>query len=642
MATTFTTNPVKLETLLTKCADGQVQLPDFQRSWVWDEDRIVALIASVSRGFPIGALMTLATRADGATVFARRPVEGARPAAAATPPEELLLDGQQRMTSLYQACMRDQVVATITAKKKLVRRWFYVDIAKALQPDVDRENAIVTVPEDRRVKEDFDRTIVLDLSKPEYEYAHLMFPLNQAFDWDTWREGFDDYWLGRQEAAKRDVFKAFRQHVLKQFTDYQVPVISLGNQTPHEAVCLVFEKVNTGGKALDAFELLTAMYAARGHKLRDDWLGPNGQGGIQQRLAEFGRPPEVKLGVLGKVAATDFLQAVALLHTKAVRDAQVAGGVSENDLSGVRATRQSLLDLPLEAYLTHRDAVEDGFKRAARFLRQQCVHRVLDLPYQTQLVPLAAIFATLGQAAEHAGHQAKLARWFWCGIFGELYGGGVESRFAKDIVDVPAWLAGGPEPGTVRDGVFRADRLFTMRTRLSAAYKGIHALLMREGAKDFRTGQPFDMAVFFDEDVDIHHIFPQDWCKKQGKDQRVWDSAINKTPLGYRTNRTIGGVAPSVYLQRLQDGRTDKKGQMLEPPISAVALDSYVVSHCVDAERLRADDFEGFIAARRRALLGLISQATGHSISDEPPSPDEGDDLDPQLAHDSGNDDPES
>lgn len=642
MPTTFATNPVSLETLLNKCADGRIQLPDFQRSWVWDEGRIISLIASVSRGFPIGALMTLATRADGASVFAKRPVEGAHEGATTAPPEELLLDGQQRMTSLYQACMREQVVETITPKKKLVRRWFYIDMVKAMRSDVDREEAIVSVPEDRRVKENFDRTITLDLSTADAEYAQLMFPLNQAFNWDTWQDGFGDYWIGRGETQKREVFKQFKNDVLQQFKAYQVPVISLAHQTSHEAVCLVFEKVNTGGKALDAFELLTAMYAARGHKLRDDWLGSDGRPGIHQRLSEYGRPPEVKLGVLGKVASTDFLQAVALLHTKAVRSARAAEGVPEGDLPAIRATRQSLLDLPLEGYLRHRDAVEEGFRRAARFLRQQCVHRVLDLPYQTQLVPMAAIFATLGSAAEHAGHQAKIARWFWCGIFGELYGSAVETRFAKDLVDVLAWLSGGPEPTTVREGVFRADRLLTMRTRLSAAYKGIHALLMREGAKDFRTGQPYDMTVFFDEDVDIHHIFPQAWCKEHRKDPKIWDSTINKTPLAFRTNRAIGGVAPSIYLQRLQDGRSNARGQMLEPPIERRSLEDYVASHGIDVSRLREDDFEGFIVERQRTLLRLIGEATGHAVSDEPASPDEGDELDSQLAHDSGNEDPES
>jgi hypothetical protein len=55
---TFQTNPFDLHRLLEDCHRGALQLPDFQRSWVWDEDRIKSLIASISRAFPVGALMT--------------------------------------------------------------------------------------------------------------------------------------------------------------------------------------------------------------------------------------------------------------------------------------------------------------------------------------------------------------------------------------------------------------------------------------------------------------------------------------------------------------------------------------------------------------------------------------------------------
>jgi uncharacterized protein with ParB-like and HNH nuclease domain len=68
------TNKVALSTLLRSCDEGKLQLPDFQRSWVWDEDRIKSLIASISRAFPVGALMTLET--SGAVNFKPRPVEG--------------------------------------------------------------------------------------------------------------------------------------------------------------------------------------------------------------------------------------------------------------------------------------------------------------------------------------------------------------------------------------------------------------------------------------------------------------------------------------------------------------------------------------------------------------------------------------
>jgi hypothetical protein len=627
--TAFKTNPVSLEELLKECGGGKIQLPDFQRSWVWDEDRIKSLIASISEAFPVGALMTLEMKAGAADTFARRPIQGAPSEASSQAPEQLLLDGQQRMTSLYQTCMRKQVVETITPRQKLVKRWFYIDIEQALRPDVDREHAILTLPEDRKIKEDFDRKIVLDLSTPESEYEKVMFPVNRVFDWDAWQDGFGDYWIAKGDVAKRQVFQRFKNEVLQHFKSYQVPVIALGHDTSHEAVCLVFEKVNTGGKPLDAFELVTAMYAAKGYRLRDDWLGANGGSGQHARLQTFGHMAGQKYGVLEKVASTDFLQAVALLHTMKVRLDAGAAGVKESDLPAVRATRQSLLDLPLDAYKANKDRVEQGFTTAAKFLRQQFIYRAVDLPYQTQIVSLAAILAEIGDKWEHAENKRKLARWYWCGIFGELYGSAVESRFAKDIVEVPAWLAGGEMPTTVRDGVLRADRLRTMRSRGSAAYKGVHALLMQEGAQDFRTGQTFDQTLFFDEDVDIHHIFPQDWCSKQRIEPKVYDSIINKTPLSYRTNRKIGGVAPSVYLHRLEAGQND------DPPISPTMMDNYLQTHCIDPQLLRADAFDKFMNDREQRLLALITKASGHDIvaagspSDEQEVPD-------NIAEDSG------
>ncbi len=631
----FKTNPISLDELLRQCGSGKIQLPDFQRSWVWDEERIKSLIASISQAFPVGALMTLEVKPGAGDKFARRPIQGTDLATLNITPDQLLLDGQQRMTSLYQTCLRREVVQTVTPRLKLVKRWFYIDIRKSLNSSEDREAAIVSVPEDRMIKSDFDRKIELDLSTPELEYENLMFPLNQVFDSMSWMMGFWTYWTQKGDLQKTELFKTFSEHVLQNFKSYQLPVIALGPETSHEAVCLVFEKVNTGGKPLDAFELVTAMYAAKGHRLRDDWLGADGQPGLQTRLQLYGRSAAQKFGVLEKVAATDVLQAIALLHGVEKRAGEIAEGRKDTELSAVRATRQSLLDLPLEAYLKHRSAVEEGFKTAAKFLRQNHVHRVIDLPYQGQLVPFAAILAMIGPKFDHAAVRDKLARWFWCGIFGELYGAAIESRFAKDVLEVPSWLDGGPEPSTVTEGRFRAERLRTLRTRLSAAYKGIHALLMAEGAIDFRSGQPFGQAVFFDEYVDIHHIFPQDWCRKRKIEAKVFDTVINKTPLSYKTNRILGGVAPSDYLGRLEKGGKDA------PAIDEAALNGYLASHAMDPALLRADDFDGFMADREAKLLSIIAKATGHpialaqaaAINDEPeegedvPQDDEGFDL---------------
>jgi len=308
---TFQTNPIDLHRLLDECHRGIIQLPDFQRSWVWDEDRIKSLIASISRAFPVGALMSLDT--GGPVNFKPRPVEGAPAEARQTAPQSLLLDGQQRMTSLYQVTLRGKVVETVTPKKKRVKRWFYLDIAKAIDETVDREEAVIGVPEDRVERTDFGREVALDLSTPEREYAALMFPVSQVFDWDAWQDGFNDYWSGEEHKAVREQFRTFKKEVLENFKMYRVPVIALDRSTSKEAVCVVFEKVNTGGKPLDAFELVTAMYAASGHELRKDWYGDEGVKGRHQRLVDTLRPADSDAGILAGVGNTDFLQAISLV-----------------------------------------------------------------------------------------------------------------------------------------------------------------------------------------------------------------------------------------------------------------------------------------------------------------------------------------
>ena len=600
---TFQTNPVDLYKLLDDCHHGIVQLPDFQRSWVWDEDRIKSLIASISRAFPVGALMTLDT--GGAVNFKPRPIEGAPTEAKQVPPQSLLLDGQQRMTSLYQVTLRGKVVATVTPKKKKVRRWFFIDIRKSLDPTADREEAIIGVPEDRVVRADFGRETVLDLSSPEREYGLLLYPVSQVFDWDKWQDGFDKHWRGDQHEGVREEFRTFKKQVLENFKYYRVPVIALDRSTSKEAVCVVFEKVNTGGKPLDAFELVTAMYAAAGHELRKDWYGDDATNGRHRRFAETLRPADQDSGILAAVANTDFLQAVSLFHTRDRRRAAEQAGKQGKELPAVTGNRQALLNLPLQEYKRYEAQVERGFVQAAKFLHMLHVYRIFDLPYQSQIVPLAAILADIGDAWEHDANRAMLVRWYWNGVFGELYGSAVETRIARDFMEVPVWLKGGPEPSTVSETMFRADRLKTMRMRLSAAYKGVNALLMKEGAQDFRSGQKFDHTVFFGENVDIHHIFPQDWCKKHGITPAIFDSIINKTPLSYRTNRIIGGVAPSDYLAKLQ------KGNETTPSIDPKRLDAYLTSHLIDPALLRADNFDDFMSDRQKRLLALIEQATG-------------------------------
>jgi len=176
----FDSPDINLGDLLGDVGAGKVQLPDFQREWKWDNDRIASLLASLSLDYPIGVLMMLQVGGDNLR-FKPRAVAGTQDGAM-DPPDRLLLDGQQRITSLFQALKADKPTNTTDAKGKKLKRWYYLDIAEALNPEGDREEAIVPVPEDRLVKEDFGRKIVADYSSMEKECAAEMFPLSRAFD----------------------------------------------------------------------------------------------------------------------------------------------------------------------------------------------------------------------------------------------------------------------------------------------------------------------------------------------------------------------------------------------------------------------------------------------------------------------------
>jgi hypothetical protein len=253
------------------------------------------------------------------------------------------------------------------------------------------------------------------------------------------------------------------------------------------------------------------------------------------------------------VETTDFLQAITMLDTLKRRRADIAAGKEGKQLTPVSAKRAAILTLPLAAYLERADQVEAGFLLAAKFLRKECLTNARDLPYRTQLAPLAAVLALLKARWLEPRIHDKLAQWYWCGVLGELYGGAVETRIANDVDELLNWIEQeGEPPRTVIEAAFQPDRLDRLASRLSAAYKGINVLVLREGAEDFFWKANIRELDAEDVALDIHHIFPKDWCEGHGILPKVYNAIVNKTPISYKANRMIGGAAPSQYLQRLQ------------------------------------------------------------------------------------------
>ncbi len=197
----------------------------------------------------------------------------------------------------------------------------------------------MAVDENRQLRTNFGRDVVLDLSTRELECQQLHFPCDQIMNSDDWEitlhkvapESFPDY-------------MKFREQIINAFRSYQLPIIELKKETSKEAVCLVFEKVNTGGVQLSVFELITASYAADGYNLRDDWFGSTIRevGSRKERLEQD--------PLLKGLEAPEFLQAVTLLHTHELRMQDVEAGKGGKQVRPVSAKRGDVLQLPLAAW----------------------------------------------------------------------------------------------------------------------------------------------------------------------------------------------------------------------------------------------------------------------------------------------------
>ncbi|CAO5146994.1 GmrSD restriction endonucleases N-terminal domain-containing protein [Frankia sp. AiPs1] len=590
---------LRLGDLLRSVQAGKIQLPDFQRPWKWDDDRIRSLLATVTLDYPLGVIMTLET--GGEARFKARPLAGTAPAADLAP-EQLLLDGQQRLTSLYQALLSPDPVQTEDARHNKFSRWYYIDIAKAVDESTDREDAILSVPEDRLLRTDFARRVAVDLTSRQKECEAGLFPLNLTLDRrevGAWQRIYV-----QSDGSRWDIWPLFQSQVLERTANFIVPQIRLPKETHKEAVCAVFEKVNTGGVVLTVFELLTATYAgdqeysaAHGadFSLADDWA---------RTLAAL----SARYPVLEGLENTDFLQALSLVVTYHRRHRYTADRPGTSTAPAIGCKRKDLLDLPLQDYLTSAPAVAEALEWAGAFLNDQCVFRREDLPYRTQLVPLAAIRVILGARADGADARAKIARWYWCGVLGELYSGTIESRFPRDLEQVVRWIDDGDEPDTVTEANFQEQRLRTLATRNSAAYKGIFALLLKQGCYDwYRTGEPINADILLGESVEFHLVFPKGWFERFHRRDSRMSSVVNKTPLSFRANRTIGTRSPATYLEMF----ARESGALTD------WVDDLVSTHRIDPKTLRAADFDAFYRDRTNQLLTLVERAMGKRAARE-------------------------
>ena len=546
------TNPRALKDLLAEIHNRSTALPDFQRDFVWEPGATQELIVSIANNYPAGSILRVR---DAKRVFAAREIEGAPPLNG-TPHTYLVLDDQQRLTSLYQAFYG------------VGEHRYFLNLGK-LRDGADFDEAIFHVRASTRwatAREDFGA-----------QARELLLPLSVlkggAGGFGQWSRKVARQLADTERIALEDALESIEEKWIRTIDDYHFPVVTLSEKTEPDALCTIFETLNRTGVKLSVFELLTARFWPQSINLRALW---------DKALADH--------PVIGDFEVDPYY---------------VLQGISLGSRKAPSCKRGDVLNLTPTDITEWWGKVVLGLATGLEILRDDCkVMLPKWVPYQTMLPPLAAVLARSGspKTAEAGAQREKLKRWFWCAVFAQAYESSPNTKSAKDVAELTAWLAGGEAPESV--GSFRFDprTLRDVTPRQRSIYRGVINLILGGGARDFHTQAVITGKLMVDEGIDDHHVFPASFLQHRGIAlARVRDCVLNRTLIARTTNQMISDRAPSDYLAEIRD----TPGFPFEGVLGSHGLPTGLESPLLN------DDYEEFLTWRQERLWRDIQRVTG-------------------------------
>lgn len=554
-----TSEPLKF--LLAMVQNREMALPDFQRDFVWDPYATDELIESIISNFPAGSLLRIKNGHQ--LLFQPRAIEGAPDLAKDTTPSYLVLDGQQRLTSLYQAFYG-------TGEHR-----YFVNLA-GLDAGEDLEDCVFYL----RLREAGVR-----YGKIEQQAEGLVFPLAALFggagfsDWATKVKRIRCASMSEMldlEARLNQLHDAWIQPI----EQYEFPMVTLNENTSGEAVCTIFETLNRTGVKLSVFDLLTARFWAQDLNLRELWDRARGENDL---LADYDIDPYYVLQIVGLIEP----------------------GFDKNGHPRAPSIKRSAI-LAMNV-----DQARSGWAAAIRalceileMLRHDC--GVLEaglIPYNTILIPMAAVWASQStvKGANEGANRLKLTRWFWCSVFGQRYENAPNSQAEKDYGELLRWMRGGPLAASVDEFSLRGLNLRDIRPKQRAIYRGTMALILQSGALDFHNRGRITAQLIGDRrnPVDDHHVFPRAYLDERNAPAKLRDCILNRTYIDRKTNQRLSRRAPSDYFKEIQS----KHG--------VAETEQLLRSHLLAAEPLLVDDFDAFLDAREESIMQAIGLLTG-------------------------------
>lgn len=582
-----------LTTLINWLREGRFVIPDFQREFAWGPADIRELMRSIFLDYYIGNLLLWKGKDNNFEALACEPIYGYPNDNGDR--QQIVLDGQQRLTAIYYAFLAPDVPHPNRANRYL----YYIRVDQFMDESYDDAFEYGWT----------DYWQILLLEDPEAQYAQQVFPISIIGKGDRglgdWERGYEKHWAdkagaaraaGDEEAAleadrRTAVARTFVDRIRDIIHQYQVAYIELDRDLEISKICDIFTQVNSRGVRLDIFDLLNALLRPKEIKLKELWRKARKQ---------------IDLEFVG----TDRMNIYLLQVMSILAQSYCSPKYLYNLLPGQeKKVRRPDGTLDSEILVPDKEDFERRWREAAaaverainqlRHPQEFGVVSAQYLPYASILPVFAALEAARQKlpADQQLNALHKQRHWYWASVFTQRYSSAAATTGARDYTEVKAWFDDDSKaPDLIEQ--FKRDfqhlDLHRETKRGTSIYNGVFNLLVLNGARDWTTGnapQP--------DDLDDHHIISKKWGRENGLDDAI-DTILNRTPLSAETNRNvIRERLPNQYLPELIDksGRDKVYAVMESHFISAAAVDILL------RDPFNGDHLNAFLDERKRAIL---------------------------------------
>ena len=559
---------IKINNIISLSSKARWVLPHFQRYFDWNKNNVRDFWESIFNDYYVGSFLLWDT--DKTPELGIQPILGVTKNEEEIKPDSIILDGQQRITSLYYAIKAPK----FSLRGNKVPLYLYVNFYHYFDEKFKGEIIELHTQKINR-KDSFER---------------MIFPLYELEKYNIWVDNLEDYLLTQTDDHDkvRKIRRIIDKKLRHMWEGFEIPYIALPESMELFQVTDIFENINTKGKLLSVFDLLIARLYKYNIELKKMWDAtlknyPN--------ISRFSKAiPKTPIYIL---------QAMSLLYEKASS-----------------AKRADILDMHSNIYEKSDRDFEDDWDDTAEYINKAIeklenmrdgfgVKDERELPFAPMIPVLTALLKLIEENDKKAECYKKMSKWYWSAIFTNAYSQAADSQMTQDVRELKKWFDDDKEiPKTVIQMTREISNLYfrEIQTKSNAKYRGIMSLIALEGAKDFDTSQALENARGNDKD----HIFPKSFNFGFGSNKHV-HSILNMTWMSVATNRNIKRYKmPSRYVQEfIKDKYNNDKNQ----------FNNILKTHFVNQKAfdyLLDNKFEEFISEREKTIISKIKEMIGY------------------------------